>query len=387
MEPKHIGFSSPVSTVQLRQYLHLNGSEPVGTEGATAPNLLIIELLKLGKKISVFSLSREIEREYVVKGECLTIYYLPFRHRARHYALDLYSKERKLLKEKMLEVQPEVIHAQWQYEYAWAALDTGIKTIVTCRDSPVRLLFFYKRFFEILRLAIAYSVLRRADIITAPSTYLESELKKFGVRRQIRIIPNFEPDWIFEAPIIMNKDLKKPIVIMINNGFDARKNVGNGLLAFQKFRESYPAAVLHLYGHGYEVGGLAHNWATKNNLSEAVTYMGYKGFDELIGALRMGSMLLHPSKEETFGNILTESMALGVPVIGGIESGAVPWVIGKKQTGGVLVNVNCPDDINRGMLKIFANVETYNCYTLNARKHAKEYFSSKPVVEAYLKLY
>ena len=383
----HIGIASPVSTAQLSDYLILNGREPEGTEGATAPNLLVIELLKRGFNVSVFSLSKDIKEKHRISGKNLTIHYLPRRQRARHFALDFFRKERDYLKKTIQEVNPDIVHAHWQYEYAWASIDSGIKTIVTCRDSPVKVLLLYKNAYRFIRLIMAYIVLKKAVYVTATSAYLADELKKFGVKKQIAVVPNFEPEWLFEIPIQKEKDLQNPRIMMINNGFGDLKNVSKAIEAFALFRRSYPNAELHLYGHGYEESGMAFQWAERRNLNTNVLYRGYKDFVNLMHELSSFTMLVHPSKEEAFGNILAESMALGVPVIGGKHSGSVPWVIGPEQKGGILVDINDEADIALGMNKIIANEEVYNSFAEGARTHVKEHFSAKKVVDKYLSIY
>lgn len=240
---------------------------------------------------------------------------------------------------------------------------------------------------RLIRLVIAFIVLKKAKIITATSSYLAEELRKFGVNKYIHVIPNFEPDWIFETAIVKNKDLSNPKIIMINNGFDDRKNVKTGIKAFQKFRLHYPSAELHLYGNKYDEGNLASTWANEKHLADHIKFMGYMNFKDLMLTLRNYTMLVHPSKEETFGNILTESMGLGVPVVGGKNSGAVAWVIGEKEEGGVLVDVNDDEEIKNGMLKLISDQATYDLYAERARIHAQENFSVNKVLNAYIALY
>ncbi|TDO19023.1 glycosyltransferase family 4 protein [Pedobacter duraquae] len=384
----HIGIVSHVSTEQLADYLELSGGEPSGTDGATAPNLLIIELLKCGHSISVFSLTKDLEEgmECVVRGEQLTIYFGAYQKRIRQSALSFFNQERKFIKNKILQVKPEVLHAHWQYEYAWAALDTKIPTIVTCRDSPIKVFLLYKNLYRFIRLLIALIVFRKSTVLTATSAYLVTELKKLGIKKKIHVIPNFEPDWLFEKE--MHKaDLQSPKIIMINNGFDDRKNVTSGLLAFQLFRNKYPNAELHLFGNGYDIEGAAYAWATSKNLNENVYYRGYMSFVNLMEELSSFTLLVHPSREETFGNILTESMALGVPVIGGINSGSVPWVIGLDQTGGLLVDIEDPKKIFEGMERIVENESKYSDFRVSARRQAFDNFSAHNVVNLYSELY
>lgn len=385
----HIGIVSHVSTAHLAGYLFLKGDEPAGTSGATAPNLLIIELLKKGYTVSVFALTMDlnIDSEYTVHGKGLTIYYGAYRKRARSLAFDLFKKERKFLQRKIFEVKPDFLHAHWQYEYAWAALDSGLPAIVTCRDSPVKVLLLHRNIYRFCRLVMAYIVLRKAIYITATSSYLADELKKFGVKKKIHVIPNFEPDWLFEISNRGSKDLRKPLIIMINNGFDKRKNVGNGIAAFQLFRKKYPLAELHLYGKSYEPDGEAEKWAKEKGLAENVFCKGYLDFTGLMNALEKYTMMVHPSIEETFGNTLTESMALGVPVVGGKKSGSVPWVIGEEQNGGLLADINDPSSIAGAMEKIISDQTTYQKFVESARKESRDRFSSQKVMDDYIKLY
>ena len=46
-------------------------------------------------------------------------------------------------------------------------------------------------------------------------------------------------------------------IIMINNGWDKRKNVKTALRSFKIFRDKIPGAELHLFGEGYGPDGPA----------------------------------------------------------------------------------------------------------------------------------
>jgi glycosyltransferase involved in cell wall biosynthesis len=385
----HIGIVSHVSTFQLREYLHLRGNEPNGTAGATAPNLLVMELLKRGHTVSVFTLTKDLkdDEEFVVHGKNLTVYYGAYRRRVRDSALSFFKRERAFLKRKILKVKPEVLHAHWQYEYAWAALDTNFRTIVTCRDSPIKILLLHKDIYRTIRLLMALIVLRKAQHLIATSEYLRRELKKLGIKKQIEVIPNFEPEWLFQLPIAQSRDLARPKIAMINNGFGKRKNAENGIRAFQIFRKSRPLAELHLYGIDYEENGVAHNWAKNNNCFQKVFFHGKMEFVDLMYELKEFTLLLHPSREETFGNTLIESMAVGTPVVGGKRSGAVPWVIGEDQKAGILADVDNPESMAHAISKVLSDNARYLIYCRNARRRAYENFSSEKVVNKYERMY
>ncbi len=44
-------------------------------------------------------------------------------------------------------------------------------------------------------------------------------------------------------------------------------------------------------------------------------------------------IMIHPSLEETFGNIFIEAMARGLICIGGENAGAAPYIIENEKTG------------------------------------------------------
>jgi len=64
----------------------------------------------------------------------------PMRPRPRHRALDLFAAERAGVRQAMEEDPCDLIHAQWTYEFALAALATGQPTLVTAHDAPWRVL-------------------------------------------------------------------------------------------------------------------------------------------------------------------------------------------------------------------------------------------------------
>lgn len=62
-------------------------------------------------------------------------------------------------------------------------------------------------------------------------------------------------------------------------------------------------------------------------------------------------ILLHPSREESFGMTLIEAMAKGLPVVAGKDSGAVLWIL-YNGINGVLIDVNSPIGIAEGIKSI-----------------------------------
>lgn len=387
----HIGIVSVISTHSLAAYLNLSGNEPqgAGAKGATAPTLLTEELIKRGHKVSVFSLTKELEpnQTYTVSGENLTIYFGGMRKRVKHRILDIYKYERRFLRNKILEVRPSILHAHWQYEHALGALDSKIPVVVTCRDSPIHVLRYMPNTYRLLRLFIALYVVNKCKYLTVTSSYLAKNIKFLSFAKNLDIIPNFEPDWIFS--LYKHKRNYDPIpkIVMINNGFQKRKNVETGIRAFQIVRKQIPSATLHLYGYGFDNKGDAYNWAISHSLAENIYFHGLVNFKELMATLSNYNILVHTAKEETFGNTLAEAMAQGMPVVGGNKSGAVPEVVGQNGKAGFLVDITSEKEVAQAILKILSTEETYNRFSQNAREEAFNKFNSETVVTAYEQVY
>ena len=81
---------------------------------------------------------------------------------------------------------------------------------------------------------------------------------------------------------------------------------------------------------------------------DGVHLHGWLDREDLKRLLDRASVMVLPSLEETFGNVLLEGMARRVEVVGGRESGAVPAVLGQGKYG-VLCDVTDPADLCRAL--------------------------------------
>jgi glycosyltransferase involved in cell wall biosynthesis len=375
----HIGISGPIHLPSLNiNYGGDRSSWPKGMGGSPV-NSEINALLELGYKVSVFSLSPEIQpgNSFEWLEGNLSIFIGPYRKRARYRCLDFFYKERRYLKNKILEIKPNVIHAHWQYEWGWAALSSGIPTLLTCHDSPLSILKNQKDLYRVFRLIIAFIVLRKAKYLTTVSAYAKDELF-FFIKKAIKIIPNFVNDLTFTYYKL--RKLESTIkLIMINNGFNGRKNVKLGIQSFNALKLSLPNLELHLYGAGHGKHEDAENWCRKNNILNNVFFHGEIAHNQLMIELSKADILLHTAFEESFGMILIEAMAMGIPVVAGKDSGAVPWVL--KDGGGELVDIKSVIEINNGIKKVISN---YNVISIEAKNSVMERFSKNMVVSQYL---
>jgi glycosyltransferase involved in cell wall biosynthesis len=235
-----------------------------------------------------------------------------------------------------------------------------------------------------MRMVMAMYVFWEGRNFTSNSLYIYNKTKTwFGW--DIPVVPNALKDRLFYEGE-RDPDLCSPKFIAVNNGFGPRKNVRSLLRAFQIVRRNYPGAQLHLIGSSYDQGEEAHAWARSKNLVENVSFRGKVPHDDVITAVREADVLVHPAREESFGNTLVEAMSQKTPVVAGRDSGAVPWVLDNGEAG-VLTDVESPQRIAESMLEVTESEKKWAHYSEKGYNHAREQFSLAKTVDKFVSIY
>ncbi len=199
-----------------------------------------------------------------------------------------------------------------------------------------------------------------------------------------------------EVPCIMNpindsylrKDAKiyppHLSIVCIASSVDARKNIGNLLLAFKEIIKVLPTAKLTcIFGYANHLDNNAfyREWKA-NGLLDGVTVLKGLSHDEVFKYIDEATMMVNPSLEETFGNTIIESMARKTVVVAGKESGAIPYLIDNNKRG-YLCDVNSVDDISRTILYAYRHADE----TEEKTKEAFRWLENNNTLEAITRLH
>ena len=394
----HIAILAPSHKSFISEFLpNIKSSElPEGLLSAPFIGTLIKEMLGMNHSVTAITLTKALNNDYGIKRfksdnfEWIVVPYRPhsirFNGNKIGRILDFYHFERFEMIKKIKEICPDIVHAHWSYEYAGVALKCDFPHLITIHDNAIKVLFFFKNIYRLGRLIMSELYLRQANFVSTVSPYMLD----YSTQRCLNthIIPNptkisFDFEMIKSFISKRSSSLVSAQIVMINNGWDTRKNGKNALLAFQKLKKRMPNVSLHLFGQGSEENGLANKDALSIGL-ENVNYYGIIPHDKLMDKLVQTHLLLHTSLEESFGVVLIESMSLGIPAIGGINSGAVPWVINDNN---LLVDVENAQAIMDKMFEILTNKDVYEKLSLFGYSNVKARFSSENVVKRYIELY
>jgi glycosyltransferase involved in cell wall biosynthesis len=393
-----IAFVGPISTDSVADLIQEDRSGlPSGYFGAPLMGTLIKELLARGHSVTAVTTSPDLPPHSsagrIASGQNFKLHYVPVRKKAFSRsggqwgrAADLFRMERRALASVVSSAHPEIVHAHWSYEFALAAIDTGIPHVITCHDAPQVVLRYSPDLYRLARYAMARGALRNAQSLTAVSPYLASKIEKY-CSAEIRIVPNPIPQ---SSVVAVAKhsvtDPQRPKVAAVLNGWGKRKNPEVAFRAFQTVRAELPDAEFHVVGQGYGPGEQADRWVRSNGLERGVLLHGRQDYQSLMRLLAGMDVLIHPSLEETFGMSIAEAMALGVVVVGGEDSGAVPDVLDGGRCG-MLVDVRSSEAISTAVLRVLKSPELYEQLSTSAAAKVKTSFSPSSVVSSYESAY
>ncbi len=395
----HIGITGYIGTEHVAQWLEGEiSSLPKGQPNAPLVGVLIGELLKQGHRVSAFTTDTSLYKNpKIIKasGPNFDFYICPERPRAWRFnrlrlgrAVDGFAFERNNLLKAIQEAKPDVIHAHWTYEFAMPAIKSGIPHLITCHDAPAVILKFNPYPFRFIRYLMARWVFSKGQYFTAVSKYLADAVQHY-TKQKISVVPNPIADFVLNTGHVRNEPQKRRIG-MICNGWDARKNPQPSLLAFAKFKQLEPSAELHLFGYGFGLNEEAQRWCKEQGITNGLFFHGATTHQKLIDQLNNLDLLLHPALEETFCVAIAEAMALGLPIVAGRYSGAIPDVVGIDDATNTLccaelTDVTQPDKILNALLTVFD--KNYLKRSNIGYQRARELFTSTVVANAYLTRY
>jgi len=327
-----------------------------------------------------------------VRHGALTVVVCPMRPRAwppngrlPGRIVDLYSFERRQLLAAIRQAQPDVVHAHWACEFAWAALRSGLPHLVTSHESPFTVARHYRGWklggYRWLRALMAWHVLRHAQHVSTVSPYLAESIQPL-CRVPVKVVPNPIGERLFT--LTRSAEPQRQRVLMVCNGWSTHKNPQAALRAFATVSQTLPDAELVLLGEDFGPHQAAAQWWRLQTMPGRVHFLGSVPHAGVLDWMTRSDVLLHPAREESFGAVVAEAMAIGLPVLAGDRSGAVPWVVGQH---GCLVDVGRPAEIAAALAELLGDATRRERMACAARTAVKRRFAATRVVDQYAAIY
>lgn len=222
------------------------------------------------------------------------------------------------------------------------------------------------------------SVLKYLNVLTAVS---DSAAEYVGqlTKAKIEIIPN-GIDLKKYTP--SRKLADKPIVLYVGR-LEKRKGVKHLLDAFALLQQSMPEAELWIVGDGVERSKLESR-ALQLDLSN-VTFHGYVSEKDKLKIMQKAQVFCSPARYgESFGIVLLEAMAMGLPTVAGDNPGYASVM---KEKGLMsLVDPLNHADLARRLELFLSDAELRNMWRTWAMSYVKQ-FDYEHVIDSYVEVY
>lgn len=237
-----------------------------------------------------------------------------------------------------------------------------------------------------LREAIRYGI-EGSDIVTAVSDSLRDQTYELvGADKNIETVYNFvdEREYYVKDQRSLKMELgireDEKVLIHVSN-FRNVKRVEDIVETFHKVHDNVESRLV-LVGDGPEMGRIV-QLVKKLELEDYVLFLGKR--DNLSDLYNISDLKLLMSEKESFGLVLLEAMACGVPCIGTMIGG-MPELI-KNGVNGYLVELGDTEEAAQKALSLLTDPIEHGRLVEGALETVQHRFHSTAILEQYLEIY
>jgi len=174
--------------------------------------------------------------------------------------------------------------------------------------------------------------------------------------------------------------IKNKSVILYVGQLIERKGLKYLIKAYAKLKPEFDAALL-MVGGGMQKDELA-ELCQKDNILD-VFFTGYIQLEALVKYYVISDIFVLPSLEETWGRVLNEAMACGLPVIGTVKAGAPADLI-KNGLNGFVVEDKSAEQLYQAMKKILSEHGLKQSMGSESQKMIDESFKIEHAVAGFM---
>jgi glycosyltransferase involved in cell wall biosynthesis len=306
-------------------------------------------------QISVVTLDRWNLGERTVIYNNIPVHYI--RQVRLPSRLSFYGNIRQL-REKLLSIQPDIVHAHIAGQYAEAAAKTRLPWVLTLHGIRFLEAALWQSFLSKLvrRRFIKneeFRSVRNAKHIISISPFIQQTFKK-NLTGKIYSIDNPVDEAFF------NVEQKSEYGrILFVGRLILRKGVHTLLQAFADLNKRYPKLTLRLAGSGISSNdskdycNRLKQFVADSKISKAVTFLGEINRTALLEEYSKCSVFVLSSVLETAPVVIMEAMAAGKPVVS-TDAGGARYLVKDGQSG-FIVPVNNAEALATALERVFNN--------------------------------
>lgn len=329
--------------------------------------------------VSKYIYKKEEKKENInIKREYKQLYfphrYIPFKVLKANYI----KMADKLYKEYIKEFGiPDIIHA---HNFLYAGIiakfikdEYGVNYIVTEHSSS-----FVRNKLSSGKIKSIENVAKNALKVTAVSSSFNNILKEY-TKTNIDLLPNIVNNFFFQKKF--QDKISKNFIFLHIASLDKNKNQELLIKSFEKIAKLNHNVYLNIAGSGYMKKYLE-SLVKKLDIQKQVNFLGRISQEKVRAEMMKSNCFVLSSNFETFGVVLIEALACGLPLIA-TECGGPKDIVNKQN--GILIKTNNQLELKKAMLYMYENSYKYDREKL--RNGAKEKFGEKTFIENVIKYY
>lgn len=309
-----------------------------------------------------------------------------------HYPVFQYPPYDLALANKMAEVidteKLDILHVHYAMPHAICAIlakqmaKHNVRIVTTLHGTDITVLGIDKSLKKMIKYAIENS-----DVVTAVSNSLVLQTQEMlEVEKEMKVVYNFvdtdtyhyQPDTHLREQYNIRVDEK--VIVHISN-FRKVKRIKDIIYAFKQIHQAMPSKLL-LIGDGPEYSEI-HQLVSSLGLDSSVYFLGKQ--NNIAALLSIADLKLLLSEKESFGLVLLEAMACGVPCIG-TKIGGIPEVIEDGENG-YLVELGDIADVAQKAIYLLQDQEKWRMFSKRAIVHVQDHFRADQIVSQYQRIY
>lgn len=274
---------------------------------------------------------------------------------------------------------PDIVHGHVALETGLAAMDfaeqSGRPFVITEHSTEV-----YNGLSP-QRAKIASEVYSAARTVIAVSAVLAERIADIAPQANVVVIPNLVRAQVFESKRARGVSDGRVKLVSIS-ALAAHKRIDLGLDAIARLPKELQRKIEYtIIGDGPELQILLKK---SKRIEAQVAFVGNKAHGDAMSILAQGDILLHPSSYETFGVVLAEAMALGLPVIA-TRCGGPEGIV--NAANGMLVDVDDVGSLSAALEEMLCEIDNWHSRSSGIIEYARANFHESVVADAIIKTY
>lgn len=221
---------------------------------------------------------------------------------------------------------------------------------------------------------------RNVKAVSAVSQTLANAIVSKGLTDEVSVIPNLI-DAVFTNAHPAKRNNPIPRLIHVSSLNDREKNITCLIQALALVRQAQVDFRCSIVGDSQERSYFEH-LVKQLNLEEQISFLGTRTPAQLVGLYAESDFMLLTSNYETFGVVIVEALASGLPVVAS-RAGAIPELV--NTSNGILFEVGNAAAAKEAILEMIQHISRYSSQEIAASVSTT--YSVQTIAQHFSKLY